>query len=52
MIGHFGLEQNLIPLFSKTNAAVQILFVPERKPWIARGYHDGEVLGDSLFQEA
>ena len=41
------LHKILIPLFSKTHAAVQILFVPERKHWIATAYHDGEV--DSLF---
>ena len=43
-IGHFGLAQNLIPLFSKTHVAVQILFVPERKHWIVTAYHDGEIL--------
>ena len=33
-----------------THAAVQILFVPERKHWVATAYRDGEVLlYDSLF---
>ncbi len=27
-----------------THVAVQILFVPERKHWIATSYRDGEVL--------